>query len=300
MNILLIGSSQTSETLDTYFGEYTDFFTRAIAKSTTKANVQWSLFDDLYIQVGDGIFEITDTKTNLPLSTYDMILIRGKGFRQFFDVVRAVSRYAHMHNVPVINDYSGFRDSSKLAQAVQFYEAGLPVATTLYANRAVLSGERELPFAYPCIMKAVFGAHGNDNYLVHSLDDIRAIAQGSNLRFVLQRYIENDNDFRVLVIGEKVLVIGRKAIDGSHLNNTSQGGSAQLIPLDQLPEGMAADSIKIARTLDMTIAGVDVLIDKITGEYSFLEVNSQPQLMSGAFVDEKEALFGAFIDARQR
>ena len=114
---------------------------------------------------------------------------------------------------------------------------------------------------------------------------------------MLQEFIPNDGDYRILVAGDNILGIERKAVEGSHLNNTSQGGSARLVSQDVLPEGMIADARRIARHLDMTIAGVDALIDKHTGEYYFLEVNSQPQLMSGAYVNQKEQLIGVSLSA---
>lgn len=194
-----------------------------------------------------------------------------------------------------MNDYSAFRDSSKLAQAVQFFQHNLPVAKTVYVNRAVLEETHELSIDFPCIMKAVFGAHGNDNHVVTALDDVRRIVSESSARFVLQRLVPNDGDYRILVAGETTKVIERKAAAGSHLNNTSQGGSAQLASADMLPDGMVQDAIAIAKALDMSIAGVDALIDRTTGMYYFLEVNSQPQLMTGAYIDEKEQLIGEYL-----
>jgi len=297
MNILLIGSKQTSGNIPKYYNDYIDFFRKGSLHAKSSVGFSWTLFDDLFISVGDGDFRIIDTKSGHLLEHFDLILIRGKAFRHFFDVVRSVSRYAELKNIPVVNNYSGFRDSSKLAQAVQFFETGLPVANTVYVSKAVLEDKNELPFGFPCIMKAVFGAHGNDNYLVKSMDEVRNISEKSDLRFVLQRFVPNDNDFRILIMGSDAITISRKAINGSHLNNTSMGGEAYLVANESLPKGLIQDSIKIARYLDMTIAGVDALIDKETGEYFFLEVNSQPQLMSGAFIEEKEKLFGRYLDS---
>lgn len=296
MKVLLIGSEQTSDDLAQYYGQYVDFFKKGAGFSKTNIEIQWTLFDDLYVQVGDGEFVIVDTKSGQDVKDFDAVFIRGKNFRQFFDVVRAISRYTSVHKIPVINDYSGFRDSSKLAQAVQFHENELPVASTVYVNRAITEKGHPLPFDFPCIMKAVFGAHGNDNYLVNSLDEVRDIASKSSTRFVLQRFVSNDNDFRILVIGDEVLVISRKAVEGSHLNNTSKGGSAYLVPIESLPEDMINNAKKITSNLDMTVAGVDVLIENGTGDFFFLEVNSQPQLMTGAFVDEKAQMLGRFFD----
>lgn len=298
MKILLIGNKETSQDTDAYYGEYADFFRKAIAHSSTNASIEYTMFDDLVISVGDDEFSVFDTKTNKDVSDYQLVLIRGKGFRNLFDVVKTISSYCVYKNIPVINDYSSFRDSSKLMQAVNFYEHQLPVARTVYVTPAVLSGKAQLGFDFPCIMKAVFGAHGNDNYLVDSIEEAREIARNSpDLRFVLQRFVPNDNDYRILVIGDELAVIGREAVEGSHLNNTSQGGAAVLVDPATIPEKVLLDSKKIAKKLGMTFAGVDVLADRETGDYYFLEVNSQPQLMSGAFVEEKAKLIGTFFDS---
>src|SRR5690606_20538162 len=157
------------------------------------------MLDELYIQVGDNVFTIFNTKTNEDLATYAVILIRGK-IRNFIDLVKTISVYAHLHQIQIINDYSEFRDSSKLTQAVQFFVNDITVASTVYLNAAVFSGAK-LPFSFPCVMKAVFGSHGEDNHLVHNLQQIQEIAaQTPTTRYVLQRYIPNEGDYRVLLI----------------------------------------------------------------------------------------------------
>lgn len=297
MNILLIGNKETSGTPEQYYGDYAAFFDKALSYSTKGGGIKFTLIDDLIIAVGDDTFSIYDSRHACDIADYDLILIRGKGFRNMFDTVKTISSYGTHKNVPVINNYTGFRDSSKLMQAVQFFELGLPVACTVLVTPAVLTGKAPLPFGFPCIMKAAYGAHGNDNYLVNSMLEASEIAaKSAGKRFVLQRFVPNDNDYRVLIIGGEVLVIGRSAANGSHLNNTSQGGSAVLAN-GEVPDEVITQSRKIMEHLDMTIAGVDLLADKNTGKFYFLEVNSQPQLMSGAFIDEKAQALGKFFNS---
>lgn len=296
MKFLLIGNKETSPDTEAYYTFYDEFFRDAIATTDVESEITHTLFDDLHISIGDGEFTIVDTRHGTDLADYDAVLIRGKAFRNYFDVVRAISRYCTLHSVPVINDYKGFRDSSKLAQALQFFELDIPVAKTVYVTEAVLDQKSPLGFDFPCIMKATFGAHGNDNYLVKDMEEAKKIAaEDTSKKFVLQRFVPNDNDYRVLVIGDETLVISRVASESSHLNNTSQGGSAELAQTETLPEWVLQDAIKVSRHLDMTFSGVDVLADKNTGDFFFLEVNSQPQLMSGAFVDEKKKIVGRYL-----
>lgn len=298
MNILLIGSRSSSDNPEGYYEEYREFFEKAAKSADQMSQIFTTFIEELYIAVGDGEIEVYDTKTNKSLKEFDFVFLRGKGFRVRTDVIKTISVYCRTNHIKIVNDYSGFRDSSKLTQAVQFFEQSIPVAKTIYVNDAVLSEKHDLGIVFPCIMKATLGAHGEDNYLVNSIQEVKDIAAKSiDVFFVLQRFIKNDGDFRLLVVGDEVLVIGREAVEGSHLNNTSQGGTASLGALEDVPAQVISDAKRISRYLDMTIAGVDVIQDTDSGEYYFLEVNSQPQLITGAFVDRKVALLASLFGA---
>jgi D-alanine-D-alanine ligase-like ATP-grasp enzyme len=67
------------------------------------------------------------------------------------------------------------------------------------------------------------------------------------------------------------------------------------VATDSLPAVILEQARKIVKYLDLTIAGVDVVYDPKSGDFSFLEVNAQPQLMSGAFVSKKAAMFGDYL-----
>src|ERR1043166_6487929 len=159
MKILLIGNEGPHTDPSAYYDQYKAFFERAITHSQSDHSFQYTLIDDLMIAVGDGQFTIYDTRNKADLANYQLIIIRGEGFRLMFGVLKAISSYAKQHSISVINDYSAFRDSSKLTQAVQFFETGLPVACTVFVTPAVLAGKAPLGFELPCIMKAVFGSH---------------------------------------------------------------------------------------------------------------------------------------------
>ena len=296
MKLLLIGTQESAAKADDYYDSYIDVFRHAISEAGIEGSIDFTYLDDLALSAGDGKITASDTTSGNQLNAYDMIFIRGLGLRQRFDELRLISAYARENKIKLVNDYASFRDSSKLGQAVTFHETGLPVASSVFVNRAVLAGKVTLPFEFPCIMKATFGAHGNDNYFVKSLEEVREIqAQSSGKRFVLQRFVKNEGDFRILIVGQDVTLIGRRAVEGSHLNNTSQGADAEIIAKETVNPEMIADAKKIAGHLGMTIAGVDAIIDTDSGEYFFLEVNSQPQIMSGAFLDVKASMLASLL-----
>lgn len=83
------------------------------------------------------------------------------------------------------------------------------------------------------------------------------------------------------------MAIHRRGDDGSHPNNTSEGGAATLDDIASLPKSMLDKMLLIAKLLNRKIAGIDMIINKHTGEHHFLEANNMPQVSTGSFVGEK-------------
>jgi glutathione synthase/RimK-type ligase-like ATP-grasp enzyme len=299
MKILILGimEKRPTETDRAYYQSYINFFKNSAKTAGNDTIVESSLYDDLIISVGDGDFRIYDTKNKRDLCEYNALFLRGSQFRQFFGVIGSINKYATCKGLKVINDYTGVRDYSKLFQAVDFHLLDIPVAKTIYVTSAVINNPSCIDFGFSCVMKADHGSHGDFNYVVKDIDEVRKIFEKHEpKRFILQRFIPNDCDYRILVIGDETLVIKRTAVGDSHLNNTSKGGNAELINKKSLPKKVFYDTKRAMEYLGMTIAGVDVFSDKNTNDFYFIEINVQPQLMSGAFVKEKEKLMGKLLD----
>lgn len=136
-----------------------------------------------------------------------------------------------------------------------------------------LKKHRQLVF--PFIQKPQVGTQGKGIRLIrtsHDLDDANVSS------YVYQNYIENDGDFRVLVLGGKVLgCIKRVAAKGNFLNNISQGGTAVLINDPVQTAQLSAIALKVAHFFTMTFCAVDIIYDAHAQQYRFLELNTVPQ-----------------------
>ena len=289
--VVVIGGLSTDKS------HQTDYKTPLSSYFSTK-NVEFTeiRLDSLVFSVSNEKFEIIDWTTKEPLSSYDFVMIRGK-FYDNADCTFTISRYLLLNKIPFFNDYSTYRPISKLAQAAIFFENKLSFIPTYYSlNKKYLVDFIENKLQFPLVIKDSYGAHGNNNYVVKSIEDINRILDNDHdIKFVAQPYYPNDGDFRVLVIGDQQpLVIKRIAKPDTHLNNTSQGGVAELAQ-DYLPQEVIDGSKIITKYLNMTVAGVDVIEDNRNGKFYFLEVNSQPQLVTGAFVDEKFKLLAKLL-----
>jgi len=251
-----------------------------------------SLFlDDLLVHFAQGKLSIKD-RHGKELKDYDLVIFRGK-LREHLGLAYIISCYLIENEVKFFNDYSLYRPMPKLAQTHLFYQLGVPFIETLFSLDRKRLTDAAGVLGFPLIIKDNYGAHGENNFLIKDREDLAVHLKKTDAEMLAQRYHPNDGDYRVLVMdGHEPLVIKRIAASGSHLNNTSQGGSAELY---KLPTSILEQSKSLAKELRMTIAGVDVLRDKDTGEMLFLEVNSQPQLLTGAFVDKKKKLFGDLL-----
>jgi glutathione synthase/RimK-type ligase-like ATP-grasp enzyme len=181
--------------------------------------------------------------------------------------------------------------SSKVGEMTTLVLDGVAYPMSFYACNA---GQLPALFAwaheqygldFPIVVKGSRASKGEHNHLVRSLDELQSLDLETNGEYLMQVAIPNQCDYRVLVMGNEVkVVIRRTRIDkNSHLNNTSQGATADLLPEHQWPAGLTELSVHAAKALGRDdIAGVDILIDEKTGELYVLEVNKTPHMAIGA------------------
>lgn len=258
------------------------------SQSNDEVRILSTHIDALLFDLSPTGFGCTDTANDLDLTTVDAILVRGPSIRVIGDAAYCVSRFCAAHNIPIINDYSLYYSSNKVSQSVIFFEEGVPFIDTLYQmDSASLTRAAAKKFGYPYILKSSVGSHGDSNYLIKNEAEAQAIiANEPDTAFLAQAFCPNDRDYRLLMVGEESVVIERRGVSG-HLNNTSKGAVAEEIPLSDLPAPILRDAERIRQRLALGIAGIDIVPKLGTNEYYFLEVNSQPQLSTGALLSRK-------------
>jgi len=96
--------------------------------------------------------------------------------------------------------------------------------------------------------------------------------------FLFQRFIPNDFDFRFLVLGGKVGTISKRTRQNKddHRNNAYVGATEEEVAPDAVSQAMKDDAIAAAEVFHRQVAGVDIIVDKNTGQHYILEVNASP------------------------
>jgi len=294
--VLLLTSPKTGGLrTNSQYSVMADFATKV--SEDDACTLEFSSIDQLEFIIAENNVQIFDTHNSVDLSSYDVVYMRN--IPQALGYFKAVQVYVMHHGHKVIGSPELPEVSSeKVAQMVQLALADVPVPDTYVTwRRHALQVRLEKQSEWPIVLKANIAMKGDDNFLVSSLEEaqskINELAESGG--YLLQPYIENDGDYRVLFIGDSdPLVFLRTAQPGSHLNNTSKGGRADIIANSEFdPSAML-----IARKtyeLTMGIAGVDVMWDINKQRWLVLETNLAASLSTGALLDDKAASFARML-----
>lgn len=268
---------------------------------TDEIQIDHTEYENLVHVVSSAKAQIIDVTTGKDIAEYDLVYHRR--WKDVFDQAAACATYLTHRETPNVDSEAYAMPSvNKLTQMWRLWEAGLPIPATAYA-----SGERAmewllehldaLPFGFPMVVKGVEASRGEHNFLVKTSDELQSIfARHPQMAFLIQEFIVNDGDYRVLVCGESArLIMHRRAVGGTHLNNTSQGGQATLVPLADMAQEIITDCVRAARVFNREVAGVDVVINKADGRHYFFEVNRSPQIESGQFATEKAKVLANYL-----
>jgi len=257
----------------------------------------WAYLDDLIYAVGNDKVSVYDYRNKCSIDAYDVVYFRYWGMQEGHAI--GAARICKILSVPFIDEEVLRRGSqNKITQYVNLYEAKVPIPKTLIAGGSLLlETHHEYGFDFPFIMKDKSGTRGQSNYLVKSHEEMQGIvADNPGVTFILQEFIENNGDYRVIVVGDEVkLIIHRLAVEGSHLNNTSQGGSAVIVPNNALPAEVLESCVRASKFYGRNFAGVDIVKSESNNTYYCFEVNRAPQIEHASFEAEKASILAEYL-----
>ena len=282
--ILLIARAVSEEAKDKAEG----FANRVRNSIGGSVEIECCEISELFFELSTRVINIYHPQKKFDLRDFDLVVVRHIG--KMANEAQAIVQYCEHFGIRYTDEYLNrlMLDNKMSTQFLLWFNGIKNWPHTFYGNIDEMI--RRFPeFGGKAIMKDNEGSKGRLNFLVESVAEVSNIQkQYPDKRFVLQEFIPNSGDLRVLVFnGKPVLVIERKGVDGSHLNNTSQGGAAQIVSIESISSEVIDICIKAASAARLQVAGVDVMFDSANGKPYLLEVNNAPQVSSGAFQDEK-------------
>lgn len=176
-------------------------------------------------------------------------------------------------------------DACKAYQMLALKKAGIEVPKTIYGSLwNLLKVMNEGKMDFPIILKGSGGDRGtrvfkadNQKDLEKLVRDLRRSEIDEGRRYMLQEFIPNDGDYRILVLGDKVLGIMKRSSQSKEefRNNYSMGGKVEVA---DLPEEIKEMATKAAKICGLLVAGVDVAFrDNDFKKPVVWEVNKGPQ-----------------------
>lgn len=193
----------------------------------------------------------------------------------------AIIRHLERLGVTVINTAQSIeivRDKLYTQQVLA--ATNLPVPKTMLAKFPVDIDLVEKQIGFPVVVKTVSGSMGLGVYLSdtrRNFEELMSLLESTkpNANIILQEFISTSRgrDVRVIVIGGRAIAsMERRATDGGFKSNIARGGEA--LRYEMTPE-IEMLAIEAARTLNLDVAGIDLLFDKVL--FKVCEVNSAPQ-----------------------
>lgn len=294
--ILIISSAEDQESTTIN----NDFIAALQKRLQDDCQLEWTNYHGLRVEYGTNRLQVFLRHGNRELRDFDFVYF--KSFFRYSEFAGVIATYLEETNTPfVCSELKEHIALTKLTQFARLATAGLPIVDTIFMLSREFResfGELEAKLGLPFIFKSIDGSGGDENFLIRNQTEfISALDTFPEHQFVAQPFIENNSDYRVLIVGGAIqLVIKRqRSGESTHLNNTSQGADAELFPLDKMRDQDKDMCIQAAKILGRETAGVDLMFEAGTGRPYILEVNASPQIGSGAYTEEKLAIFSDYF-----
>ena len=209
------------------------------------------------------------------LLDFNLVFFRTVG--EYIEQETLISEYCLHHNIPVVD--SVFQHSlpwidKKSFEYQRLDSHNLPVIDSFFVTQNSFKNIKQV-LQYPVIAKITGGSKGEGVYKCNAEEELVKIFENEKQPLLIQKYIQNDGDLRVFVVGNTVLgAIKRTSSNTDEFrNNVSLGGTAQIHKLSETETQLA---LQAARELQYEIAGVDIITDA-NGNLFVMEVNRAPQ-----------------------
>lgn len=259
-------------------------FTEIISRHMENTEVNLAKISDLYFYIDDKNVEVEIDGNSI--KDYDLVYIRRAGAD--FSILASTLAVCLNHlGIKFIDTSWGEIGpmGSKFTSLVRLAKIGSPIMPTIYIWSTKIEQYQERivkTLGLPLIAKEVATQRGKGVYKINSLSDFDKLpkvdAEGKENQYLFQKFASLGDEFRLLVLGDKVGVWEKKivTVSGEFRHNVSLGAKEEFLDIDEIPSSLEDIAVAAAKALNLQIAGVDVAMDKTTGKYILIEVNRGP------------------------
>lgn len=267
-------------------GEKKRLFAEYIAKNfPSGSNVVITIFSDIVYDINGTDIDIQIDGIDKNIKDFDLIYFRRAGNKYAIPAGNLALCLKHL-GIKFFD--TTFKDigplGNKLTSYLKLSIAGVPTIPSFFCHpEKVLKYKNQIieKFGFPFVAKELSAQRGEGVYLIKSSEDFDRLPpigpHGKNTEYLFQGYYENDEEYRILVLKDRVGAYERKirTDPNEFRSNVILGSREEFIDIKKIPLHIKNIAIKAAKALDIQIAGVDILIDK-KGEVWVLEANRGP------------------------
>ncbi len=244
-----------------------------------------------------------ELRDGLNINDYDVLFFRttGKHWEEVDLIVNQLKVTSYeLKKKPIIIDPIILNGKPSMAckayQMLALKVAGIEVPKTIYGSLWFLyeTMKKSPPtpsltkegknFQFPIIIKGSGGDRGTRVFKADNIEELEKLVRElrkseteEGKRYMLQEFIPNTGDYRVLVLGKKVLGVMKRSSQSleEFKNNYSAGGKVEVA---SLPQNILDLAVKAAKVCGLAVAGVDVAFrDNDMNKPVIWEVNKGPQ-----------------------
>ncbi len=165
----------------------------------------------------------------------------------------------------------------KLTNNYALTKAGIPVCPTIFSTKY---HEVKEEFGPEFIAKEVNSQANTGIWMVRNEDEFsKLISSDETKKFIFQKFMQIDKEYRLLVIGDSVrtiLVKDKRSYENFQVTNPSAETPEVYLDTKDVSDALKQMAVNAAKALDLQIAGVDLMVEKDTGKPYIIEVNRGP------------------------
>lgn len=265
-------------------GEKKEQFAGLIAeKLGPSVNITLARFSDLTVDIDDKNITVEIEGENI--KNFNLVYFRRVGDR-FFSLGGTLAICLTHFGIPFFD--TAFADvgpdEDKFTNQTRLAVAGLPIVPSFFCWYEKINEYKKhiiQRFGLPLVAKSLASHRGKGVFLLKKEEDFDLLNKdGGKSQFLFQKYLLNDEEYRLLVLKDRVAVAERKVrTDPNEFrSNVALGAKEEFLKVSDLSDDLKSMAVLSAKTLKIQTAGVDVLVERGNGKNWLLEVNRGPGL----------------------
>ncbi len=266
-------------------GRNKESFASLISERIEKKDIKLTLarFSELVIEIDEQ--NVSVEINGKSIKYYDLVYYRRVGDR-FFSLGGTLAICLKHFGIPFFDTtfMEVGPDEDKFTNLTRLAWEHLPIIPTFFCwHEKIEENKKRIieKFGFPMVVKSLGSHRGIGVSLLKSESDFAQIQKDrENKQFLFQKYLENDEEYRLLVLKDKVTVAERKrrTDPNEFRSNVALGAEEEFINVNKIPEKMKEIAVKGSIALKIQTAGVDILVDKKENKTWLLEINRGPGL----------------------